>query len=67
MTAEWDCEGCGLHSVAVDGLQPPAHRLCSCCAWVSVHIPPQEIADVMRRIGLWPIDWLVAGPVEQNQ
>ena len=47
--AEYDCEGCGVHVSAFGIREPPAHRFCVTCAWLSVHLEPEEIMEALRR------------------
>lgn len=39
MTVEFDCEGCGIHVVAIVAEEIPAHGLCATCAFVCEHAP----------------------------
>ena len=35
MPVEYDCEGCGVHVVALGIVAPPGHGFCSICDWLN--------------------------------
>lgn len=51
MPAEFDCEGCGWHVVAVALTEPPEHQLCAQCAFLCETIPdPEEMVAVHKYL-----------------
>lgn len=50
MTAEYTCEGCGVHVVAVALEQAPAHGFCSVCEWFTAAWRTGGFADAAEMI-----------------
>jgi hypothetical protein len=49
--AEWDCEGCGVHVVAVALRRPPEHMLCCQCAFLCEYVPdPAELVALHKYL-----------------
>jgi hypothetical protein len=50
---EFDCEGCGVHVVAFDIIDPSAHGFCASCAWLCEHVPdPVEMMECRLTLGV---------------
>jgi hypothetical protein len=50
--AQWICEGCGDHVIALNRTEVPAHQLCNVCAWLCEHIvDPKQIEHIRRTHG----------------
>jgi hypothetical protein len=48
---EFDCEGCGVHVVALGLAEPPAHGFCCQCAFLCEYVPdPVEMWAVYQRL-----------------
>ena len=52
MTIEFDCEGCGVHVVAIVIDAVPGHHLCSVCAWLCEFVTDtEEMMAIRARMG----------------
>ncbi len=49
-TVAFHCEGCGDHVFAFGIAAPPAHGLCSVCAWLCEEVPDPEQMMRLRRM-----------------
>ena len=51
-TVEFDCEGCGNHVVSLGATMIPTHGFCAVCAWFNEHVPPAQMMELRRSMGL---------------
>jgi hypothetical protein len=49
---EFDCEGCGDHVASFGATMVPANQLCAVCAWFCEHVPPAQMMELRKSIGL---------------
>lgn len=54
-TCSFQCEGCGDRVLAFGIERPPAHGLCSVCAWLCEEVPdPEEMMRLQRFLRFRP-------------
>jgi hypothetical protein len=47
---EYDCEGCGVHVIAIGIDAAPSHQFCGVCEWLCEFVTdPEEIEAIRKR------------------
>jgi hypothetical protein len=49
---EFDCEGCGTRVLSFGLHAVPFHQLCAVCLFLCEHVPPGEMMELRRSMGL---------------